>query len=165
MFRFIAPLALLLALVVQDASANSTMRICNNDDKRLIYAVVEEVGFGPFFAEWEARGWFEVLPGRCRLHWNRPGSYQKGYLSVLTQEEQGVVSSIRDHGVDRIPSRLPWSAAIYGTEAFFCVSEGPFRRRQKQQSDHESCSGDDFLQLFNMYYWVPENSNFRLGLD
>lgn len=160
--RRIAAPAVLAALLAAPAAAESRLTLCNRDDRNLKIAVVEEVGLGLWLADWQASGWYEIAPNACR-DFGRRGTYQKMYLSITEITDEG--REVRDYGVDAIPDWLGRSAT-YGVERFFCVSDDPFERRLDDLAMHEAaCPAGYYLQLFNSFLWVEDNSDYKLTLN
>lgn len=161
--RWSTSIALVLGLLGGPASAqsNTSFTLCTEGDAALSVAMLEH-WYLFFTPNWEVSGWYRIERGDCRT-WRRLNRNTQFLLSVRS-EFQGDWLIHPPLDAEPPPEFLR-SSGVYDVEQFLCVREGTFKRAAPSRSAFDTCRGDEFKQLFNIFVFVEHGRQFTLTLN
>lgn len=165
--RLRSPLLLLLLIPLLMAAARptvaGTLRLCNNSDETIHYALVWEKSlFYPISETWNARGWSKAPPG-CQDVLIAAGRIQ-AFMSILFVGANGK-ERVAHYPFESEAVRNTQKSGTLTAERFFCVTDEPFDRDLPTLAAHETCPAGYYPQLFNLLVTADPDTNFTLRLQ
>jgi hypothetical protein len=152
-----------VAMVATQAAAQE-IRICNDGESELSYALVATsslINLGN--PDWTAHGWYVMKPGECqRATWG--DGQREAFLSLRAKGEKGLIK-LKDYKIKDIPTNVDQDSVVSGAERLFCVSDKAFQRQEQSLEAHEQCPDDYHLQVFNVYLFSRGLVKFTAHLE